>query len=471
MAESYWYTRLVFERALALVYLIAFLCAANQFIPLLGERGLLPVPRFVRAVSFRKAPSLFFLAPTDAAFRAAAWIGIALSAVAATGLVEPWGAFANGGVWAALWLLYLSFVNVGSIFYAFGWETLLLETGFFTIFAGGPSTQPSMWTIWIWRWILFRLMFGAGLSKLRGDPCWRNLTCLDRHFETQPIPNGLSWHFHWLPPIAHRAGVLFNHVAELAAPLAFFAPQPCAAVAGLVTIAFQLVLIASGNLSWLNWLTIVLAIPLFDDRWLAWLPGAPPAATPDPFQHAIAIAVAALVAVLSVRPVLNLLSPRQMMNASFDPLHLVNTYGAFSSVTRARREIAIEGTLEERVTPRTVWREYQFKGKPGDTSRRSPQIAPYHLRLDWLMWFAAQALPSHHPWFATLLDKLLVGDAPTLRLLRFNPFPDRPPRYVRAVLYEYRFTTREERRQTGHWWSREAIGLYVAPVSAPAQRP
>jgi hypothetical protein len=175
--------------------------------------------------------------------------------------------------------------------------------------------------------------------------------------------------------------------------------------------------------------------------------------------------------VLSVRPVLNLLSPRQMMNASFDPLHLVNTYGAFSSVTRARREIAIEGTLEERVTPRTVWREYQFKGKPGDTSRRSPQIAPYHLRLDWLMWFAAQALPSHHPWFAALLDKLLVGDAPTLRLLRFNPFPDRPPRYVRAVLYEYRFTTREERRQTGHWWSREAIGLYVAPVSAPAHRP
>jgi hypothetical protein len=470
MAESYWYTRLVFERALALVYLIAFLCVANQFIPLLGERGLLPVPRFVREVPFRKAPSVFFLAPTDAAFRAAAWIGVVLSAAAATGLIEPWGAFANGGVWAALWLLYLSFVNVGSIFYAFGWETLLLETGFFTIFAGGLSTQPSMWTIWIWRWTLFRLMFGAGLSKLRGDPCWRNLTCLDRHFETQPIPNGLSWHFHWLPPIVHRAGVLFNHVAELAAPLAFFAPQPFAAVAGLVTIAFQFVLITSGNLSWLNWLTIVLAIPLFDDRWLAWLPGAPPAATPDPLQHAIAIAVAALVAVLSVRPVLNLLSPRQMMNASFEPLHLVNTYGAFSSVTRARREIAIEGTVEQRLTPRTVWREYQFKGKPGDTSRRSPQIAPYHLRLDWLMWFAAQALPSDHPWLATLLDKLLVGDAPTLRLLRVNPFPDRPPRYVRAVLHEYRFTTRDERRQTGHWWHREAIGLYVAPASLPAQR-
>ena len=167
---------------------------------------------------------------------------------------------------------------------------------------------------------------------------------------------------------------------------------------------------------------------------------------------------------------MNLLSPRQMMNASFEPLHLVNTYGAFSSVTRERREIAIEGTLEERLTPRTEWREYQFKGKPGDMTRRSPQIAPYHLRLDWLMWFAAQALPSHHPWFATLLDKLLVADAATLRLLRLNPFPDRPPRYVRAVLHEYRFTTRAERRQTGLWWHREAIGLYVAPVSLPARR-
>ena len=186
---SYWYTRLVFERALALVYLIAFLCAARQFIPLLGERGLLPVPRFVRAVPFRKAPSLFFLAPTDTAFRAAAWIGIVLSAAALTGLVEPWGALANASVWAALWLLYLSFVNVGWMFYAFGWETLLLETGFFTIFAGGLSTAPSMWTIWIWRWILFRLMFGAGLSKLRGDPCWRNLTCLYYHHEAQPLPN------------------------------------------------------------------------------------------------------------------------------------------------------------------------------------------------------------------------------------------------------------------------------------------
>ena len=164
-------------------------------------------------------------------------------------------------VWLALWLLYLSFVNVGQIFYGFGWETLLLEAGFFTIFAGAHTTMPSLWMIWIWRWVLFRLMFGAGLIKLRGDACWRDLTCLDYHFETQPMPNALSWYFHWLPAVVHRAGVVFNHVAELAVPFAYFAPQPIAAIGGLVTIAFQLVLIVSGNLSWLNWLTIVLSIP------------------------------------------------------------------------------------------------------------------------------------------------------------------------------------------------------------------
>ena len=463
--SSYWFSRLVFERALALVYLVAFLNAVNQFVPLLGERGLLPVPRFVRAVPFRGAPSLFFAAPTDTAFRAAAWLGVALSLVAFTGIAESLGTIAGASVWLALWLLYLSFVNVGQIFYAFGWETLLLEAGFFTIFAGGRTTEPSMWTIWIWRWILFRLMFGAGLIKLRGDPCWRSLTCLDYHFQSQPMPNSLSWYFHWLPPVVRRAGVAFNHVAELAAPLVYFAPQPFAAIGGLVTIAFQLVLIASGNLSWLNWLTIVLAIPTFDDRWFAWLPVAmPPLTPPGDVQRGVTVAVTASVCALSIRPILNMISPGQVMNSSFEPLHLVNTYGAFGSVTRDRHEIVIEGTDEERITAQTVWRAYEFKGKPGSVSRRAPQLAPYHLRLDWLMWFAAMSDPSQHRWFSALLEKLREGDAQTLRLLRTNPFPDRPPRHVRAVYYAYRFTTPEERKETGHWWHRDRLGLYAAPT-------
>jgi hypothetical protein len=465
---GYWSSRFLFERALALVYLVAFVCAANQFVPLLGEQGLLPVSRFVRAVPFRASPSLFFFAPTDLAFRIAAWIGIILSGAALSGLMQRSGLLSSV-VWAILWLLYLSFVNVGQVFYGFGWESLLLETGFFAIFLGSGATAPSALLIWIWRWVLFRDMFGAGLIKLRGDSCWRDLTCLNYYFETQPIPNALSWYFHWLPASVHRAGVMCNHVVELGIPFAYFSPQPIAGIAGLLTIAFQLTLIVSGNLSWLNWLTIVLCIPTLDSRWLSWLPITPPTLRATPLAQRIGIyAVATLVAAMSVQPILNMLSPRQLMNFSFNPLHLVNTYGAFGSITRTRNEIVIEGTDDAAITPSSIWREYEFKGKPGDPSRMPAQIAPYHLRLDWLMWFAAMSSPSEHSWFTALLVKLLHGDRATLDLLRSNPFPDHPPRYVRALAYEYRFTTPDERRRTGRWWNRELLGEYFSPVTLKA---
>jgi Lipase maturation factor len=463
---TYWYSRFLFERALALIYLVAFLAAANQFVPLLGERGLEPVGRFVRAVPFRASPSLFYFAPHDIAFRIAAWLGVAISCVLLFGypLFRGWGASAFA--WGAVWVLYLSFVNIGQTFYGFGWETLLLETGFLTIFAGGSATTPNTVVIWLWRWVLFRVMFGAGLIKLRGDACWHDLTCLDYYFETQPMPNPLTWYFHWLPAWVHHAGVLFNHIAELVVPFGYFAPQPIAAVAGILTIAFQLVLIVSGNLSWLNWLTLVLAVSTLSDGWLAWLPVTPPLlhAAHD-VERAIVWVWAAIVGLLSIGPALNMLSSQQMMNSSFEPLHLVNTYGAFGSITRVRNEIVIEGTEDAHPTPASAWREYEFKGKPGDPARRPPQVAPYHMRLDWLMWFAAMSTPNEHDWFPALLVKLLQGDAETLGLLRTNPFPKHPPKYVRAQYYEYHFTTPEERRRTGLWWRRTLIGSYYPPVS------
>ena len=463
--SGYAHSRLIFERSLALIYLIAFLCAANQFVPLVGEHGLLPVSRFVRHIPFRATPSLFYFAPTDRAFRIAAWLGIAVSAALLAGLLQR-TALVAGIAWATLWLLYLSFVNVGQIFYGFGWESLLLETGFFAIFLGASTTAPSLFLFVIWRWILFRDMFGAGLIKLRGDSCWRDLTCLNYYFETQPIPNALSWYFHWLPAGVHRAGVAFNHFAELVVPFGYFAPQPIAGIAGLITIAFQSSLILSGNLSWLNWITIVLCIPTLDDRWFSWLPISSPAMQMPPLAQRFSIyAVAGLVAVLSVRPIVNMLSPQQRMNFSFNPVHLVNTYGAFGSITRTRNEIVIEGTDDASLTSSTVWREYEFKGKPGNPARRPPQIAPYHLRLDWLMWFAAMASPDDHRWFAPLMARLLEGDRATLGLLRMNPFPEHPPRYLRALYYHYRFTTPDERRHSGGYWRRELIGIYLGPVA------
>jgi len=473
MADAgYWYSRFAFERALGLIYLVAFLNAANQFVPLLGEHGLLPFTRYVQFVPFSSSPSLFYFFRHDAWLRVGAWVGVVLSVAVVTTLPQRGGAWWAASAWGLLWLLYLSFVNVGQTFYAFGWESLLLEAGFFAIFLGGITTAPSAILGWIWRWVLFRVMFGAGLIKLRGDSCWRDLTCLEYYFETQPIPNALSWYFHWLPHWVHHAGVVFNHVVELGVPFFYFAPQPIAGVAALVTIVFQLMLIVSGNLSWLNWITVVLCLPLFDDRWWAWLPVTLPDVPPETLLRRLTMAALGVVTVvLSIRPALNLVSSQQLMNASFNPIQLVNTYGAFGSVGRDRTEIVIEGTSDSVMTATTIWRAYEFKGKPGDPSRRPPQIAPYHLRLDWLMWFAAMGSPEQQPWFQAFLVRLLTGDRESRTLLAFDPFPDHPPTWIRASFYNYRFTTPAERRQTGEWWHRELVGLYWPPVRLQTDQP
>jgi hypothetical protein len=159
-----------------------------------------------------------------------------------------------------------------------------------------------------------------------------------------------------------------------------------------------------------------------------------------------------------------MLSGHQVMNSSFNPVRLVNTYGVFGSVTRVRNEIVIEGTNAAAVGTATVWREYEFRGKPGDPARKPGQFAPYHLQLDWMMWFAALSSPAEEPWFSALLRKILQGDRAVLGLLRSNPFGDQPPRALRASYYRYTFTTPDERRRTGRWWNRERTGLYYRPV-------
>jgi hypothetical protein len=465
--NNYWCTRLVFQRGLGLVYLIAFVCALNQFRPLLGERGLLPVPAFVRQVPFRTAPSLFYLAPNDRAFAAAAWSGILLSALVIAGLADRYTSWLNSLVWFGMWLLYISFVNVGQTFYGFGWESILLEAGFLSIFLGARDVQPPLIVIWLLRWLTFRVMFGAGLIKLRGDRCWRDLTCLDYHYETQPMPNPLSWYFHMAPEWTHKAGVVFNHFAEVLVPFLYFLPQPVATIAGLITIVFQVSIFLSGNLSWLNLLTMVLAIPMIDGRYLeAVIPIHPPVLTvPSASYRAAVVALGLLVVAISIQPVRNMLSPRQVMNTSYNPYHLVGTYGAFGAITRRRFEVVVEGTADNVLTPSTHWKEYEFKGKPTDPARMPPQIAPYHLRLDWLMWFAAMSKYYEQPWFVNMMAKLLENDRPLLGLLKSNPFPDRPPKYVRAELYEYHFASPRTRRETGHWWVRTLAGPYFPAVS------
>jgi hypothetical protein len=461
-APDYWLSRLVFQRALAGVYLVAFLTAALQFRALIGERGMLPVPRLLDRVPFRRAPSIFQLHYSDRFFAVCAWTGCAVSAALAAGLdsrLPLWGGML---LWLVPWVLYLSIVNVGQTWYAFGWESLLLEVGFLAVLLGNDKVAPPVVVVFLLRWILFRVEFGAGLIKLRGDACWRKLTCLDFHHETQPMPGPLSWFFHHLPRRLHRIEVAANHLTQLVVPVLLFTPQPIATAAASLMIATQLWLVLSGNFSWLNWITIALALSAIR------LPHPRPSSVPGPppvWYEVVVLAVSALLLWLSHRPVRNMLSRRQIMNRSFDPLHLVNTYGAFGNVGRIRHEVVIEGTTDAVPREDSDWREYEFRGKPGQPHHWPRQFAPYHLRLDWMMWFAALSPGYAEPWFGALVERLLENDRDTLRLLRRSPFPpDAPPRYVRARLFRYRYTTWRELRETGACWERTFVREYLPPT-------
>ncbi|MET9460733.1 lipase maturation factor family protein [Streptomyces canus] len=459
-APDYWLSRLVFQRALAGLYFVAFLAAALQFRALLGERGMLPIPRFVARVPFRRAPSLFQLHYSDRFFALCAGTGCAVAVALAAGLdsrLPLWGGML---LWLVPWLLYLSIVNVGQTWYGFGWESLLLEVGFLAVFLGNDEVAPPVLVLFLLRWILFRVEFGAGLIKMRGDACWRKLTCLDHHHETQPMPGPLSWFFHHLPRPLHRVEVAANHVTQLVVPFLLFTPQPIAMAAASLMIATQLWLVLSGNFAWLNWITIVLAVPALD------LGGEAPDLPATPLWYEVVVlAAAALLLGLSYHPVRNMISRSQIMNRSFDPLHLVNTYGAFGSVSRVRYEVVVEGTADDVPRRDSEWKEYEFKGKPGDPRRWPRQFAPYHLRLDWMMWFAALSPAYAQAWFGTMVERLLENDPATLRLLRRSPFPpDDPPRHVRARLFRYRYTTWRELRETGACWERTYVREFLPPT-------
>src|SRR5438128_4550100 len=368
---AYWLSRLVFERGLAAIYLVAFLTAVNQFRPLLGEAGLLPAPRFIAQVPFRLSPSLFYLRYSDRLLVVVAGLGVLLSAGIVVGLADAAPLLLWMLVWLVLWVLYLSIVNIGQTFYSFGWESLLLEAGFLAIFLGDDRTPPPFLILILFRWLAFRVEFGAGLIKMRGDRCWRDLTCLDYHHETQPMPNPLSWYFHHLPKPLHRVEVLGNHFAQLVVPFGLLAPEPVSSIAAVIVILTQGYLVVSGNYAWLNAVTIIAALAALPD-WLfrAVLPIGQPAYGPTPTSFvSLVLALTVVVATLSYWPVRNLLGRRQLMNYTFNPLHLVNTYGAFGSVTKTRYEVVVEGTAERAPGPETAWTEYEFKGKPGDPRR------------------------------------------------------------------------------------------------------
>ena len=277
LGNSYWLTRFVILRLLGFVYAVAFLVAAKQLVPLIGENGLTPATHFLNAVQTQlgsrsagmfRVPTLFWFGISDDALSIFSWVGFALSLIVL-------GGYANAILLAVLWAMYMSIVHIGQIWYGYGWEIQLLETGFLSIFLCPlldgrpfPKSRPPILVIWLFRWLGFRIMFGAGLIKLRGDPCWRDLTCLYYHYETQPIPNPVSRYLHFAPLWFHKFEVLWNHFVELIVPWFSFGPRTARHIAGVLLVTFQIFLIISGNLSFLNYLTIIPFLACFDDSFL-----------------------------------------------------------------------------------------------------------------------------------------------------------------------------------------------------------
>ncbi len=483
--HSYWLTRFVILRLLGFVYFVAFLSLARQVLPLIGKNGLLPVELYLKQAqryfgsdlnAVFQVPSIFWMSTSDAFLAFMAWTGAVLSLLVMLG-------FANAILLGILWVLYLSFVHIGQDWYSYGWEIQLLETGFLSIFLCPlidgrpfPRRPPPVPVIWLFRWLIFRIMLGAGLIKIRGDSCWRDLTCLAYHYQTQPIPNPLSRTLHFMPLWFHKLGTLWNHLNELIVPWFAFGPRRARHIAGCLLVSFQIILILSGNLSFLNWLTIVPALACFDDSLLRRvMPGFLVRKAKDASEDArisrtqgiLVPVLVLLVAALSIFPVANLFSSQQVMNTSFSPLHLVNTYGAFGSVGRVRDEIIFEGTDEAVLTQQTHWKEYEFKCKPGDPLRRPCIITPYHYRLDWQIWFAAMSSPDQYPWTLHFVWKLLHNDTGTLSLLANNPFPNTPPRYIRAELYRYQFAPANN--PAGAWWKRRRLAGWLPALSVDDQ--
>ncbi len=470
----------LFLRLLGGVYFIAFLSLWVQVDGLIGSRGILPVGDTMARISNHMGsggvwhfPTLFWINHSDLFLHFVCGGGILLSLA---GVLLP----AVWPVWLLLWAFYLSLLTVGRDFLSFQWDVLLLESGFLALLLVPPALrpvpgvpgQPPHIVSWLYRWLLFRLMFASGVVKLAsGDPSWRGLTALTYHYQTQPIPNRLSWYAHQLPERVHTASAAGMFAIELAVPFFIFAPRRLRLTACVLFVGLQTLIVLTGNYTYFNLLAVALCLWLIDDatwphRLRRVLPDASPPG-PRPWPRWVLAPFAALVILLSAllfssatfRFQVPWPAPVEALYRALAPFRIVNTYGLFSVMTTERPEIILEGSADG-----IAWEPYEFRYKPGDLSRPPPFVVPHQPRLDWQLWFAALGDIQRYPWFFNLCIRLLDGSQPVLDLLAHNPFPDHPPRYVRARLYTYRFTTPEEKRRYGRWWEREFKSEYLPPI-------
>jgi hypothetical protein len=491
--------RSILLRGLGVVYLAAFGSLAVQLDGLIGSRGILPAAEYFDHVgrllgrtpeTYWQLPSVFWLGASDRVLHAVCWGGLGLSVLLIAGILP-------GLCLALLWVLYLSLTVAGQLFLSFQWDILLLESGLLALLLtpwgwrlGHAGDEPGRFAVWLFRWLVFRLMFQSGVVKLTfGDPVWLSWRALDYHYYTQPLPTWTSWSIHQMPAWFHWLSVGFMFYAELIAPFFVFGPRILRRVGFVSLVLLQLLIMATGNYGFFNLLAIVLCVSVLDDRDLQAVtalirrqgkapsdpslpegeaPSAPPPLRPwsTPRHVVVGIAGGILVAVTGLQTFDTVL-PRamiptpilasvQLLAEGIEPLRSANSYGLFRVMTTERPEITVEGSDDGE-----TWKPYRFRWKPCELDRRPRFTTPHMPRLDWQMWFAALGGDCRREaWFLRFERRLFEGSPAVLALLRENPFPDRPPRYLRARLSLYTFT----RWGSRDWWDSRDFGLYCPPM-------
>jgi hypothetical protein len=480
------------------VYLAAFGSLAVQVDGLIGSRGILPAAEYLAqaervlkpaTAAYWRLPTLLWFNASDRSLHLLCWSGVVLGGALAAGLLP-------GLCTVLLWVFYLSLVVAGQVFLGFQWDTLLLEAGLlamllapWAVWLGRARDEPWPLAIWLVRWLVFRLMFLSGAVKLAsGDPAWSGWKALEYHYQTQPLPAWTSWYIHQMPPWFHWLSVGFMFFVELVAPFFVFGPRLIRRLGFASLMLLQLLIAATGNYGFFNMLAVVLCLTVLDDRDWEWLrriltarrkhsesevaddsvPGGAGGQWSIPRRAAVGTAGVILIAMTTVEMLERIwpgtVVPHELtaLNEWIEPLRSTNSYGLFAVMTTERPEIVVEGSDDGR-----IWKPYQFRWKPGELNRRPRFTTPHMPRLDWQLWFAALAGDCRsQPWFLRFEQKLLKGAPEVLSLLEENPFPTRPPRFVRARLELYTFT----RWGSRDWWARQDQGLFCPPLELESFR-
>jgi hypothetical protein len=470
-----------------MIYLVAFLSFWMQASGLIGHNGILPAQEYMSDIRlqcqthgigldrYHLLPTLCWGDASDRFLNVQCAVGTGLAVLLFVGIAPV-------PCLILLWVLYLSLVTIGRDFFGFQWDNLLLEAGFLAIFLAplqwlprfSQKPQPSRLVIWLLRLLLFKLMFSSGCVKLlSGDPTWHDLTALTYHYETQPLPTWIGWYAAQLPLWFQKLSCAVMFIVEIGVPFLIFLPRRIRLVGCGAMMGLQVLILLTGNYTFFNFLTLALCLLLLDDfvlrkftrkKMTVTTPGLRPLPR---WPHLIIVPLSVVMLSLSLFQIFSMLgwnsrvlTPVAAVDRWLAPLRTENGYGLFRVMTTERLEIIVEGSDDG-----TNWLAYDFKYKPGDLKRPPSFIEPFQPRLDWQMWFAALGDYSQNPWFENFCVRLLQGSPAVLALLDKNPFPAKPPRYIRAGLYDYHFTTLTERRRTGDWWQREFIGEYLPPVS------